>query len=113
MEARLKLVYCDRSGDENCRSRSQDQSVGGREGRGHHLALVEYDGAGRGRDRPTPLPSRSKGTDAPETEFGKAVRQVFAEAEPDEDGIVSISYGEVFERAVAKMLAAAEASTPF
>ena len=65
MEARLKLVYCDRSGDENCRSRSQDQSVGGRE------------------------------------------------AEPDEDGIVSISYGEVFERAVAKMLAAAEASTPF
>ena len=47
----------------------------------------------------------------PETNFSRAVRQVFTDAEPDEDGIVSISLADVLDRAVAKMRAAAADSS--
>ncbi|MGX1096536.1 hypothetical protein [Amorphus sp. MBR-141] len=90
--------------------RQKLQIVGGLDYAGHDAAL-KSDGARPdvGEEDRAPFPSRIAGEDrrAPETAFGKAVREVMAEAKPDEDGIVSISLVGILDRAVAKMRAAA------
>lgn len=89
--------------------------VGGRDYSGHDEDSG-YDGAGRReeRNRPAPVSTLAAG-DRPsasrQTDFGEAVRQVVAEAAPDEDGIVSISLAEIMERAREKIRAAAAVSS--